>query len=119
MAAILGHAEQTASAETQRSVSEGVWSDTAVDQLDAIGEYIDRFNPKTAAKVAAHLLWAGNSVETFPHRGRAVLGTAMRELVVVRYPYIIRYRVVEDPVRILRIRHTGRIYFILTSYPVP
>ena len=89
-------------------MSDVVWSDTALDQLEAIGEYIDQFNPKAAADVAARLLEAGNSLETFPHRGRPVPGTAMRELVIARYPYIIRYRVVGETVRILRIRHTSQ-----------
>lgn len=54
-----------------------------------------------------HLLAAGNSLEHFPHRGRAVAGTRMREL-VTDYRYIIRYRVTrEGTVGILRIRHTS------------
>jgi plasmid stabilization system protein ParE len=44
---------------------------------------------------------------TFPHRGRPVPGTDKRELVTA-YPYIIRYRIVGDVVRILRVRHTSR-----------
>lgn len=87
---------------------EVVWSDTALAQLDAIGIYLERFNPKAAAEVAAHLLDAGNSLENFPHRGRPVPGTSMREL-TTDYPYIIRYRVARDGiVRILRVRHTAR-----------
>lgn len=108
MASILGHPEQATSAEVQRPVSDVVWSDTALDQLEAIGEYIDQFNPKAAAQMAAHLIEAGNSLEIFPHRGRSVPSTAMRELVIARYPYIIRYRVVGETVRILRIRHAAR-----------
>ena len=88
-------------------MNEVVWSDTALAQLDAIGAYIEQFNPKAAAEVAAHLIEAGNSLENFPHRGRPVPGTTMRELVTA-YPYIIRYRIVRETVRILRIRHTAR-----------
>ena len=43
----------------------------------------------------------------FPHRGRSVRGTAMRELVAV-HPYIIRYRITGDDVATLRVRHTSR-----------
>jgi toxin ParE1/3/4 len=50
---------------------------------------------------------AGNSLEHFLHRGRSVPRTDMRELVTA-YPYVIRYRVVGDVVRILRVRHTSR-----------
>ena len=85
-----------------------VWSPTAVAQLRAIRTYIAQFNPRAAGTVAAHLLRAGNSLENFPHRGRPVGGTEMREL-VANYPYIIRYRVGRDGnVRILRVRHTSR-----------
>ena len=84
-----------------------IWSDMALDQLEVIGAYIDQFNPGAAAKVADQLIAAGNSLERYPHRGRPVPGTMMREL-VTGYPYIIRYRVVGDTVRILRVRHTAR-----------
>jgi plasmid stabilization system protein ParE len=54
------------------------------------------------------LLVAGNSLERFPHRGRRVPGTEMRELVTI-YPYIIRYRVTRNGlVRILRVRHAAQ-----------
>ena len=85
-----------------------VWSPMAVAQLQAIRIYIAQFNPTAADTVATHLLMAGNSLEHFPHRGRAVPRTNMREL-VTNYRYVIRYRVTRDAtVRILRIRHTSR-----------
>ena len=87
---------------------EVVWSETALVQLDAIGNYVEQFNPRAAADLAAHLLAAGNSLQKFPHRGRPVAGTEMREL-MMDYPYIIRYRVTRNGiVRILRVRHTSR-----------
>ncbi len=80
----------------------------AVAQLRAIRTYIAQFNPTGATTVATHLLAAGNSLEHFPHRGRAVPRANMREL-VTSYRYIIRCRVTRDgTVRILRIRHTSR-----------
>ena len=87
---------------------EVVWSDTALVQVDVIGAYIEQFNPKAAGEVAAALIAAGDSLAHFPHRGRAVPGTAMRELVIAGYPYVIRYRIVRDAVRILRVRHAAR-----------
>lgn len=53
------------------------------------------------------LIAAGDSLANFPHRGRPVPQTEWREL-VTRYPYIIRYRITRDEVRILRVRHTSR-----------
>jgi toxin ParE1/3/4 len=46
------------------------------------------------------------SLTEFPDRGRDA-GEGMREMTVVR-PYVIRYRVAEDAVFILRIRHSAR-----------
>jgi plasmid stabilization system protein ParE len=57
--------------------------------------------------VADSLVEAGNSLAKFPHRGRPVPGTDMRQLVTA-YPYFIRYQVVGDEVVILRIRHSAR-----------
>ena len=84
-----------------------VWSNTALSHLRFIRAYVEQFNPKAARELAAGLIEAGNSLETFPHRGRIVPGTDKRELVTA-YPYIIRYRIVGDVVRILRVRHTSR-----------
>ena len=85
-----------------------VWSDTPLVQVDVIGAYFEQFNPKAAGEVAVALIAAGSSLGHFPHRGRPVPGTAMRELMIASYPYIIRYRIVRDTVRILRVRHTSR-----------
>ena len=57
--------------------------------------------------MADGLVGAGDGLVHFPHRGRPVAGTNIRELVTA-YPYIIRYRIVRDVVRILRVRHTSR-----------
>ena len=89
-------------------MNEVIWSDRAIAQVDAIGTYIEQFNPKAAVDVAESLIAAGNSLESFPHRGRMVPGTTMRELVIASYPYVIRYRIVRDTVRILRVRHASR-----------
>jgi hypothetical protein len=56
---------------------------------------------RAAGEVAAHLLAVGNSLEHFRDRGRPIRRTDMREL-VTNYPYIIRYRIVGDTVRISR-----------------
>ena len=65
------------------------------------------FNRGAAVELLQGLIAAGDSLAHFPHRGRAVPGRNMRELVTA-YPYIIRYRIRRDVVRILRVRHTSR-----------
>ncbi len=57
--------------------------------------------------MAEQIIEAGNDLATFPHRGRRVPGTQLRESTIAR-PYIIRYRVEPNRVVILRVRHGAR-----------
>lgn len=88
-------------------MNEVVWTQRALEHLEAIRAYIEKFNPRAAAHVAARLRDEGNGLVHFPHRGRTVPKTSFREL-VADYPYIIRYHIDGDKVVILRIRHTSR-----------
>jgi plasmid stabilization system protein ParE len=76
-------------------------------QIARIFGYLAELNPHAAAQVAARLIEAGDTLASFSHRGRRVAKSDMRELVTA-YPYIIRYRITRDEVRILRVRHTAR-----------
>jgi toxin ParE1/3/4 len=84
-----------------------IWSRAALAKLDVISLYIAEFNPDAAIRTAMRLLDAGNSLATFPRRGRAV-GENLRELSTVR-PYIIRYLIAEGDITILRIRHAAQL----------
>lgn len=70
-------------------------------------DYIAEINPQAAAFMAENLFAAGDRLVNYPHRGRLVRGTTMRELVSAT-PYIIRYRIAGDEVVILRVRHSAR-----------
>lgn len=83
-----------------------IWSDEAVGNLSDILEYVEAFNPMAAGRLADRLVAAAHSLEDFPHKGREV-GKGVRQLALI-YPYLIRYRVEEDAVIILRIRHGAR-----------
>jgi len=72
-----------------------------------IYDYLAEFNPRAAAEVFTKLIETGDSLDQLPHRGRKVGKSDLREI-VTSYPYIIRYRVTRDAVRILRVRHTAR-----------
>jgi plasmid stabilization system protein ParE len=88
-------------------LNEVIWTEPALAHLEAIRIYIEGFNPRAAREVAASLKSLGDSLNHFPHRGRLVRGTALRELVST-YPYVIRYAIDGDRVVILRVRHTSR-----------
>ncbi len=84
-----------------------VWTKPALRGVSRAYDYIFEFNPQAASRMAEALLAAGDGLVNFPHRGRPVRGTAMRELVSVS-PYVIRYRIEGNDVVILRIRHSAR-----------
>jgi addiction module RelE/StbE family toxin len=88
-------------------LSEVVWTEPALAHLQAIRAYIEQFNPRAARVVASSLKASGDNPANFPHRGRLVRGTDMRELVST-YPYVIRYYIDGNVVVILGVRHASR-----------
>lgn len=88
-------------------MSRVVWAASALANLQAIRDYIAQFNPYAAAKVAAEIIESAEFLVEFPGRGRIVQGTPYRE-VMTSYPYVIRYRIGQDEIMILRIRHMAR-----------
>jgi addiction module RelE/StbE family toxin len=88
-------------------LSEVIWTERALANLDAIRVYLEQFNPGAARTLADELIAAGNSLALFPHRNRLVPKTSMREFATA-HPYIIRYRIDGEIVVILRVRHTAR-----------
>ena len=83
-----------------------VWTDEAVAHLEAIAAYVSAFDPAAAARLAERLIAVADSLADFSDRGREAPRGA-REMSIV-WPYILRYRVDEDIVFILRIRHGAR-----------
>lgn len=73
-----------------------IWSPAALREIEHIYRYIARFNPRAAANMVNEIVAAGDSLESFPYRGRLVPGTQLRELTII-YPYIVRYRVAAEP----------------------
>ncbi|MBV9538666.1 MAG: type II toxin-antitoxin system RelE/ParE family toxin [Acidisphaera sp.] len=64
-----------------------VWTETALRGVWRAYDYTE-FNPRAAIQLAESLLEAGDSLANFPHRGRPLRGTSIRELVTVT-PYVI------------------------------
>jgi len=83
------------------------WTKTALANLIAIVDYIEKDNAERAKSFALEIQAKTNSLAEFPGMGRPgrVIGT--RELVI--HPnYIIPYRVRGDVVEILRVQHAAR-----------
>jgi plasmid stabilization system protein ParE len=79
------------------------WSGRAIAQIAEIAAYIGQFDPAAARRMAERLIRAGDSLSSFPNRGRPADG-GRRELPGIA-PYVIRYRVEGERVLILSIRH--------------
>lgn len=84
------------------------WYFRAEDDLDRAMAYIVERNPKAAGDVRRRLRDAVSHLQLFPEAGRRGRRFGTREIVVPEYGYIIRYRVKDDMVQILRVFHALR-----------
>lgn len=85
------------------------FSESSIEDLRSIREYICANNEEAAKKVVAHIL---EQVETIlannPAIGRAGRILRTREFVISKYPYIVPYQVRENTIYITRVLHTSR-----------
>jgi len=83
---------------------------TALAQLDAIFTYIATHNRPAAHRVIAYMKRSIGRLADFPYSARPSEIPDIRELPIVRYPYIVFYTIDEDrrEVLILRVRHTSQ-----------
>lgn len=83
---------------------------TAVRQLDEIFTYIDARNQPAARRVAVAIRRSIERIADFPYSSRPSEVPGVRELPIVRYPYIVFYAVDDDAreVHVLRVRHTSQ-----------
>lgn len=85
----------------------------AATDLDAIFSYISRQSPASAAPFIRKLVDAIDSLAIFPRRYRLIyphLRTRRGTRMMVVWPYLIYYRILEDQraVRIITVRHGAR-----------
>jgi toxin ParE1/3/4 len=83
---------------------------TALAQLDATFDYIATHNGLAAHRVVAYIKHSIDRLADFPYSARPSEAPDIRELSIVRYPYIVFYSVDEDKreVLILRVRHASQ-----------
>jgi toxin ParE1/3/4 len=82
----------------------------AIRQLDKIFTDIGQLNPRAALRVTRTIQRSVERLASFPYSSRASEVPGIRELPIVRYPYIVFYTVddVSREVHVLRVRHTSR-----------
>jgi plasmid stabilization system protein ParE len=84
-----------------------VWSPAARRDLIRLREFIEPHNPAAARRAAAILRKSANLLQEQPGIGRRIEGREDRELSVPfgQRGYLLRYRLHEDTIVILRIWH--------------
>lgn len=86
------------------------WTRPALRDLTEIHAYIAEQDPATALRIARVLRAQAEGLAVHPHMGREGRIEGTRELVVPGLPFLIAYRVTEDFVDILALRHGARLW---------
>ncbi|MDZ7961396.1 MAG: type II toxin-antitoxin system RelE/ParE family toxin [Aulosira sp. DedQUE10] len=89
-------------------MSQIVWTETAIDDLNRHYDFIKLNNPDAAARAIQAIVYTGESLQQNPCRGRIVDEIAGLRKVLVsfgQYGFIIHYVILEDDVVILRVYH--------------
>ena len=94
------------------------WTEEALADLDSIVEYIAADQPVAAAIQSDRILNAIQQLEPFPLAGRRTKQRRVRRLTVPRTNFVVFYRVQEDGVAVLQIRH-GAMLRKLREYDQP
>ncbi len=85
------------------------FSESSLEDLRSIREYICANNEESAKKVVSHILeQVENILVNNPAIGRAGRILTTREFVISKYPYILPYQVRGNTIYILRVLHTSR-----------
>lgn len=81
------------------------WSIFALDDRNAIFDYIEDDSPQAAVTVDDRIEEQIERLLQFPEMGRMGRIDGTRELVIQNTPYIVAYRVIGEIIRVLRVLH--------------
>lgn len=84
------------------------WLRSAIHDLNTQADYLAQDDVEIARHIYGEIRRRCDELAYFPDRGRPgrIFGT--KELVLVKYPYVISYRVKNEVVEILRVFHTSQ-----------
>ena len=85
-----------------------VYAPRALADLQAIEGYISPHNPVAAKRVLAVIKSAIDALEQFPRLGLPIDNENRYRLPIVRFPYIVFYRLTDAEIIILHVRHGAR-----------
>lgn len=85
------------------------WSPEAIEDLVSLRAYIAEDKPSAAQRVVRHVIQnIEQSLPNNPQIGRAGRVPGTRELVILRTPYIVPYRIQRSTIQILRVYYGAR-----------
>lgn len=85
-----------------------IWTPRAAADLYEAFNYIAADSPDSAIRVADRIKLQIMNLAEMPHTGRPGEVSGTRELIFHPWPYIAVYKVADDSIRILRIRHAAQ-----------
>ncbi|MFA6038081.1 MAG: type II toxin-antitoxin system RelE/ParE family toxin [Legionellales bacterium] len=84
------------------------WQLIAEQDLLEIVQYIAAENPQAAYQIFDEIKGQISLLEDHPQLGRIGRVNGTRELIIIRTPYLVAYRIIGDVVNILRVTHGAR-----------
>lgn len=85
-----------------------IWLDRALDDLEAIEQFIGQDNLRAAREVEQQIKTSVRRLQDQPRMGRPGRVAGTRELVIPGLPYIAAYSINESTVYVLAIVHGAR-----------
>jgi toxin ParE1/3/4 len=86
-----------------------LWTDAALNQLEAIRDFLSRTSPEYARRIVERLVNRSEQIAAFPRSGRMVPEYELDEVrQVIEGSYRIIYLIKESQVEVLAVIHTSR-----------